>query len=252
MKKWFTSAALAISLCAPPLAHAKMPVIDVANLAQTTMSALQSLKTEIYENTNIAYQYKMMANQLLQATGMDPSHLAEQLGAISDDIRQYEAYGSTLKDLYGSVSDTVDYFSKVQSMVKASGKTIDDWFSDQRQLLQSGDKTARMLFDLGTNVAKNVQNQAKRREKVQKTMKLTGTAQAAAEATNEMLDILATQNSDLLQLMSARAQADAARDKQGNAYDTEKTEAMQAIARDQETQLQQLRSRVYTREWRAE
>lgn len=253
MKKWLTSAACAVSLAASSLAHASgLPVIDVANLIQTTLSALQSLKTEIYENTNIAYQYKMMANQLLQSTGMDAGHLTEQLGAISDDIRQYEDYGSSLKDLYGSVSDNADYLSKIQSMVTASGKSTDEWFADQRKLLEKGDRTARVLFDLGGNVAKNVQNQAKRREKVQKAMKLTGTAQAAAEATNEMLDILATQNSDVLQLMSAKAQADAARDKQANADDAVKTEAMRSLARDQEEQLRQLRSRVYTRELRAQ
>uniref|UniRef100_A0A375HEV4 TrbJ-like protein n=1 Tax=Cupriavidus taiwanensis TaxID=164546 RepID=A0A375HEV4_9BURK len=87
MKGWIVRAALVASLAISSNVQASgLPVIDVANLMQTTRTALQSLKTEIYENTNIAYQYRMMANQLLQATGMDPAHLTEQLDAIKDEI----------------------------------------------------------------------------------------------------------------------------------------------------------------------
>ncbi|SPS02665.1 putative TrbJ-like protein [Cupriavidus taiwanensis] len=241
MKSWIVRAALVAGLAGSTNIHAGgLPVIDVANLVQTTRTALQSLKTEIYENTNIAYQYRMMANQLLQATGMDPAHLTEQLDAIKDEIGKFDLYGVTLNDLYGAVSDNADYLSKVRSMVKASGKPSGQWLEDQRTLLANGDKTAKNLFDLGNSVVKNVQSQAKRRQKIQKEMKLTGTAQAAAEATNEMLDVLANQNSDLLQMMSAKVQSDADKDQKALAIETESLDTARRLQAERDQQRQKI------------
>lgn len=252
MKKLLAHAVVAASLLVTSAAHAALPVTDWLGLVQTTQTALQSLKTEVYENTNIVYQYKMMANQLLQATGLDPAQLDEQLNAIKDDIGKYELYGTSLKELYGSVSENAAYLNRVQSMVVSSGKSNSQWFEDQRALLANGDKTAKNLFSLGTNVFKNTQSLAKRREQILRTVKLTPTAQATAQATTQMLDVLASQNADLLQLMSARTQADADKDQKANAEATEKAEAMRAIVNSQEEQLKQMRARVYSRPLRAE
>ncbi|WP_059414585.1 hypothetical protein [Cupriavidus basilensis] len=251
MQKLIAKATLAASIAASTGANATgLPVIDVANLAQTTVSALQSVKTEVYENTNIIYQYKMMANQLLQATGLDADALTEQTSSISDNINDLQTYGAALKDLYGGVSDSADYLHRVQSMVSSSGKTSSQWFQDQASLLASGDKTAKNLFNLGSKVFSNTEALAKRRKQIQEKTNLTPTAQATAQTTNQMLDVLASQNSDVLRLMSTRAQADAAKEQQANAEATEKTEAMKGIVAEQDRQLQQIRSTVYTRDYR--
>ncbi|TDF64897.1 conjugal transfer protein TrbJ [Cupriavidus sp. L7L] len=252
MKKWIANIALATSVFGATSAQAALPVTDWVGLVQTTRTAMQSLKTEVYENTNIVYQYKMMANQLLQATGLDAVALTEELDAIRDDIGKYETYGTSLKDLYGTVSDNADYLKKIQSMVVASGKTKEQWFDDQRKLLSNGDKTAKNLFSLGEQVFKNTQSVAQRRQKIQAQVKLSPTAQAAAQTTNQMLDVLASQNSDLLQLMSVRAQADADKDQQSVARETQSAEAMRAISTAQDEELRQLRARVFSRKLQAD
>ncbi|MFC4519602.1 MULTISPECIES: conjugal transfer protein TrbJ [Cupriavidus] len=252
MKKWIANIAIATSVLGASSAQAALPVTDWVGLIQTTMTALQSLKTEVYENTSIVYQYKMMANQLLQATGLDAGALTEQLDAIKGDIGKYEVYGGALKDLYGTVSDNADYLKKIQSMVVASGKTKEQWFEDQRQLLSNGDKTAKNLFSLGEQVFKNTQSVAQRRQKIQAQVKLSPTAQAAAQTTNQMLDVLASQNSDLLQLMSVRAQADADKEQQSVAKETQSAEAMRAISTAQDEELRQLRARVFSRKLQAD
>lgn len=252
MKKWIANIAIAASVFGASSAHAALPVTDWVGLVQTTISALQSLKSEVYENTNIVYQYKMMANQLLQATGLDVSDITEQLDSIKDDIGKYEVYGSTLKDLYGTVSDNSDYLKKIGSMVVASGKTKEQWFADQRTLLLNGDKTAKNLFSLGEQIFKNTQSMAKRREKIQSQLKLSPTAQAAAQTTNQMLDVLASQNTDLLQLMSAKAQADADKDQQTVAKETQSADAMRSIVNAQDEELRQLRARVFSRKLQAD
>ena len=62
-----------------------------------------------------------------------------------------------------------------------------------------------------------------------------------------MLDVLASQNSDLLQLMSVRAQADADRDQQTVAKETQSAEAMRSLAAAQDEELKNLRARVFSR-----
>jgi conjugal transfer/entry exclusion protein len=94
VKKWIANIAVAASVFGASSAHAALPVTDWVGLVQTTISALQSLKSEVYENTNIVYQYQMMANQLLQATGLDVSDITEQFNSIKDDIGKYEVYGT--------------------------------------------------------------------------------------------------------------------------------------------------------------
>lgn len=241
MKKWFIKSAAAASFTLSSLAHAGgFPVIDVTNLIQNTMTALQSVKDEVYQNTNIAYQYKMMANQLLQSTGLDAAALEQQLGALNDEISNNDSYGNVLKDLYGGLSGNTDYLNRVQSMIVSSGKSPSQWFEDQSTLLNNGDKTAKNLFNLGSTVFKNIQATAKRREKIQKQMKLSPTAQATAQSTNQMLDVLAGQNSDLLQLMSAKTQSDADKDQKTLAIDAETTEAARKLQADRDAQRQKL------------
>ncbi len=51
--------------------HAQLAVIDPTNLIQNTLSAIGAVKGEVYQDTNIAYQYQMMLNQLKQAVNLD-------------------------------------------------------------------------------------------------------------------------------------------------------------------------------------
>ncbi|WP_423200745.1 TrbJ-like protein (plasmid) [Cupriavidus sp. H19C3] len=241
MKRWIIKAATAASLAFSSLAHAGgLPVIDWVNLVQTTMTALQSVKDEVYQNTNIVYQYKMMANQLLQATGLDSQELSEQLDALSDEISKYEDYGNVLVDLYGGLSGNTDYLNRVRSLMSASGKTQGQWLEDQVTLLSNGNKTAQNLFKLGADVFKNTEALAKRREKIQKQMKLTPTAQAAAQTTNQMLDVLASQSADLLKLMSAKTQSDADNEQKSLAVESESAELAKQLQSDREAQRQKI------------
>jgi len=241
MKKWLIQAAAAASFTLSSVAHAAgLPVIDVTNLIQNTMTALQSVKDEVYQNTNITYQYKMMANQLLQSTGLDASALEQQLSALNEQISNNETYSNVLKDLYGGLSGNTDYLNRVQSMIVSSGKSPTQWFEDQSTLLDNGDKTAKNLFNLGSTVFKNTEATAKRREKIQKQLKLSPTAQATAQSTGQMLDVLAGQNSDLLQLMSAKAQADADKDQKALAVDSESVERARLLQADRDVQRQKI------------
>jgi hypothetical protein len=132
VKKWIANIAVAASVFGASSAHAALPVTDWVGLVQTTISALQSIKSEVYENTNIVYQYQMMANQLLQATGLDVSDITEQFNSIKDDIGKYEVYGNHAQGPLRHGVRQLRLPEEDQSMVVASGKTKEQWFEDQR------------------------------------------------------------------------------------------------------------------------
>ncbi|KJK22341.1 conjugal transfer protein TrbJ [Burkholderiaceae bacterium 16] len=248
MKKIVATLLVSAALGASSWAHAgTMPVFDAANFIKNTMTAAQALKTEVYENTNITYQYKMMLNQLQQAVGLDSASMLAQASSIKDDIKRHEQYGQTLQDLYGGLANNADYLSRVQSMVVQSGKTPDQWFQDQRTLLDTGDKTAKRLFSLGNDVTANNQKLAQRRKQLQSDLEMNQTSEATAQLTNQMLDVLASQNADLLQLMGAKTQSDAIKDQKANSDTAEKTTAAEALSRQQAAELQQLRQTVFNR-----
>lgn len=248
MKKALAGVLASATLLASTLAHASgWPVFDAANFVKNTMTAAQALKTEIYENTNIVYQNKMMLNQLQQAVGLDSVSMAAQAMGIREDIGKHQRYGQALTALYGSLTDNADFLSSVQSLVTASGKSPDQWFRDQRSLLDTGDKTAKRLFSLGQDVTRNNHKLAQRRLDLQSDLNMNQTAQATAQLTNQMLDLLAGQNADLLQLIGAKTQSDAVKDQRENADTAEKTAASEQLARQQVEELQQLRRQVFNR-----
>lgn len=246
MKKALAGALVSATLMASSLAHASgWPVFDAANFIKNTMTAAQALKTEIYENTNIVYQNKMMLNQLQQAVGLDPVAMATQAKGIQEDIQKHQRYGQTMQELYGSLASNVDFLSNVQGLMAKSGKTPDQWFRDQRTLLDTGDKTAKRLFGLGQDVTKNNEKLAQRRRDLQSDLNMNQTAQATAQLTNQMLDVMSGQNADLLQLIGAKTQADAVKDQKANAQEVERTDAGEKLQRDRDTQLRELENRVF-------
>ncbi|MBB6592734.1 conjugal transfer protein TrbJ [Ralstonia solanacearum] len=248
---WKVHATLVVAACAVALsspAHASgWPVFDGANFLKNAISAAQALKTEVYENTNIIYQYKMMLNQLQQAVGLDDVKNQAQIDSIQADVKRYSDYGQVLEQLYGAVSNDSSFLDRVNGLVVQSGKSPAQWFEDQRTLLTSGNKTAQALFNAGTDVSKNVARLAQRRQDLQSQMTLSPTAQATAQTTNQYLDLLSSQNADLIKLIGTKVQADAVKDRKENADTEEKTAAMQNVISSQDTQLQKLRQSVYTR-----
>lgn len=76
-------------------------------------------------------------------------------------------------------------------------------------LYQQNDKVAKNLFNMGTSIMAHTDDLAKRRQDLQSQLSLSPTAQATAELTTHYLDIVTSQNADLLQLNAAKAQHDA-------------------------------------------
>ncbi|BFG80887.1 hypothetical protein PTKU46_89210 [Paraburkholderia terrae] len=221
MKKALARLALTAgaTLCVSHTAYAQWVVVDPTNLVQNTITALKAVKTEVYQDSNIAYQYKMMANQLLQAVGVDPVAMKAQYDQIKSDSQVYTDMISTAGDLYGDLKDGAAWASHVQTLISRSGKSNTQWFADMATLYNQRDNQATQLLQTGNNVMQHIQVHAKRRQELQDQVQLSPTAQATAEVTTHYLDIVSSQMSDLLQMTAGKAQKDAQKESTDNAED---------------------------------
>jgi hypothetical protein len=218
--------------------HATLPVIDPTNLIQNTLTAMGAVKGEVYQDTNLTYQYQMMLNQLKQATNLNPAAMLAQANTITNDISTLTKYTDTLKSLYGGLQSNAEYATKVQALITQSGKTTTQWFNDQATLISNNDQTAKQLFQQGNDVISHVSVMARRRQEIQDQLNMSPTAEATAQLTTHMLDIVASQNGDMLQMMASKQQADSIVQAQKTADDQASNTAKAAL----QTQLDQQRA----------
>lgn len=218
--------------------HATLPVFDPTNFVQNTLTAIGAVKGEVYQDTNLAYQYQMMLNQLKQATNLNPAAMLAQANTISNDLSTLNKYTDTMKALYGGLQSNAEYATKVQALITQSGKTTTQWFNDQATLIGNNDQTAKQLFQQGNDVISHVSALAKRRQEIQDQLNMSPTAEATAQLTTHMLDIVASQNNDMLQMMATKQQADSVVQAQKTADDQANNTAKAAL----QTQLDQQRA----------
>src|SRR5258708_2886505 len=78
-------------------------VFDPTNYVKNAVTAAEAVKTKVYQNTNVIYQYQMMLNQLKQATNLNPAAMLSQAQTISSDISSLSKYNDSLTSLYGGL-----------------------------------------------------------------------------------------------------------------------------------------------------
>ena len=217
-------------------ASAQLTVFDPANFGQNIITAAKAVRGEIYQNTNIVYQYQMMANQLLQATNLNPTAMKAQYDQITGDIAKVSAYNSNLQSLYGSLTQGSSYITHVRNLISTSGKSPTQWLSDMNALYKQGDATATSLFQMGNDVNQHVQTLATRRAELQSQLSMTPTQEATASLTTHYLDIVTSQNSDLLQMMAAKTQNDAQQSAMDTAMAKDRAAAAQSFQAKQDAE----------------
>ncbi|KVK86653.1 hypothetical protein [Burkholderia sp. MSMB1498] len=216
------AAAFATSMLVAQHAFA-ITVFDPMNYAQNVVTAAKAVRGEIYQNTNIIYQYQMMANQLMQATNLNPAAWRAAYDQITGDINKVKRLVGTLNGLYGDLKKGEEWVTQVQGLISRSGKSNAQWFADMNTLVQQNDKVARNLFQMGSNIMRHTDELAQRRQELQSELSMAPTQQATAEITTHYLDIVTSQNSDILQLNAAKAQKEAQKDAQQAEEDKEKS-----------------------------
>lgn len=203
------------------LAHAQLTVFDPINFVETLLTAEKAIAGEVYQDTNIVYQYNMEKNQLLQAANLNSGAMGAQMTTIQNDITAANSAVSNDQALYGNLNSASSWIGNVQSMSAAAGKTPQQWLSDENTLAQNGNTAATNLFQQGSNIAQQTQTLSARRQALQQQLSMSQTQQATAALTTHYLDILASQNNSLMTLAAQQAQISA----QKQATDASKQQA---------------------------
>jgi type IV secretion system protein TrbJ len=188
-------------------------VFDPSNYAQNVVTAAKAVQGEIYQDTNIVYQYQMELNQLKQATRAPIASLQAQYSSLTSDIGAMNGYINNLQGLYGNLQSGQAWVSNVQALAAASGKSAQQYLNDQITLAGQGNQEAINRFQNANTIATHSQQLMQRRQQLQDSINSNPTAEAAAENTSQYLDLVSSQNNDLLQLQIQAAQA--AAQKQG-------------------------------------
>jgi hypothetical protein len=237
MSKRMLSAVLtAVLLLTTQAADAQWIVFDPTNFAQNVITAAKAVQGEIYQNTNIVYQYKMMANQLLQAVNLNPGAMSAQMNLINGDIQSTNAYVNNSQALYGNLNNASTWIGQVQSMASASGKTPQQWLNDENTLAQTGNTAAINLFQQGSSIAQQTQTLSARRQQLQQQLNASQTQQQTASLTTHYLDILASQNTSLMNLAAQQAQINAQKKSQDSAQEQSNIQTQQTRINQQNTE----------------
>lgn len=235
-----SASAAVLLLFAGQSATAQEIVFDPTNFAQNVITAAKAIQGEIYQDTNIVYQYQMEANQLKQATGINPTALMTQYNAITSDITSMQSYVNNLQNLYGQLQSGQGWINKVQGLVASQGKTPQQFITDQATLASQGNQQAVNLFQSGNNIAQHQQQLMQRRQQLQDSITLNPTQQATAEATTHYLDIVTSQNNDLIQLQTQAAQQAAQKQAAAAQQQNENSQILQQRLQAQQQELTNL------------
>lgn len=200
------SSAAMMLLGATQSAHAAVIVFDPNNFSQNVVTAAKSVANEINTATQTIYQNTMMVNQLRQAVALPSEAMQAQISLITNDINQQRNYLNNLTGLYGSLNNGQQWIVNVQGLISSSGKTPSQWITDQATLANHGSQQAQALFQNANNIAQHQQQLAQQRQSLQSQLQMTPTEQATATLTTHYLDVVASQNADLVALQTQAAQ----------------------------------------------
>jgi len=235
-KRMLSTIVTTLLLMTTQAAHAQLVTFDPTNFVETLITAEKAVQGEIYQTSNLVYQYNMMKNQILQATNLNSGAMSAEMTTIQNDISSANASMSNSQALYGNLNSASTWINNVQSMSSASGKTPQQWLSDQNTLAQNGNQAATNLFQQGSNIAQQTQQLAQRRQQLQQQLNSSQTAQETASITTHYLDILASQNNALMTLAAQQAQIAAQKQAQDAGKNQTNVSAQQSRVTQQTTE----------------
>lgn len=170
----------AAAFLAPLHAHAGIPVIDVAAIANL-MQQLMAWQQQLQGMQKQYDQLKQSKDQLQQTyNAMTGSRGMEQLLATSDLARNYlpSSYGELMSTVNGASANYVGLSNQVQSIMIAnsilSGTQMDALSPEMRQVVEQGRQASAMLNGMTQSA---YQNTSQRFSALQQLISRIGTAQ---------------------------------------------------------------------------
>jgi P-type conjugative transfer protein TrbJ len=129
-----------------------VPVIDAANLAQSVLTAIRTLQSNINEGLMIANQVKSLANELKNLTSLNFSivdefgvqfrDLFKVVGTVQGLMRDFESLQTNFEELYPDFNNMEDLISS-ETVAEQANK----WLDESRSMIEGAALTGAKVLE---------------------------------------------------------------------------------------------------------
>ena len=185
-----------------------IPVFDVANVAQTTATALAtaaSVTNQVKEYLETAKRYVKYLEEAKAIAGGDYQLLAKVAGvpALGNAVRDITGLRNALQTLNGDLGNMTERFNYTTQMAQKYGMTLDQYQTNQSALIAKKVKTAKLEQDANVKAINQVKNTFSQVAEIQTKLQAAGyeTDKRQFQIINQQMALLNTTNARLLEYM---------------------------------------------------
>lgn len=206
MKKIALAVLAMLSLATIPNAHAWGVVFDPINWIENSSTAIHSVLSEERQVQQYITQLHQYEVQVWNVISLPEQAQNATILNIDSQIEQYNTYKQELSDLYGGLNSETNYMQNLGSMFSAShDKSWADWFNRESYLAHQGNNQAQALFSNGSAIMDQVNADIDRRQALAAQMNTTQGVHQAVETTGDLLQSIANENDQMLELYAMQA-----------------------------------------------
>lgn len=178
-------------------------VFDPTNWAQNTVTAFNSVKTELNTANMLIGQYKQALREIQNLRNMGAVGIAARALDLENELKTMTAFRDSAKNLYANLQDQKDYVAGIQKMVNVSGLTPERWIEREKTLVKQKESNATNLMKAGEATMTAVEESQKARDKILADNDVDEGIRATAMKTNVLLGNVGDQMGTMLMLMKA-------------------------------------------------
>lgn len=205
-------AVLLVSMSISTGAIAQWAVIDASNLVQNIKTALSTYQTEMTQAQQLVNQYKQLEYEYAQLKSLPGDLTAGLMGTVQGALNNQTNYLSSVRSLYGDLSNAQSVATNLYNRMAASGLSQDDWMkreAERNRALQEGNG---FLTDYQANVLSQVGNRYNEVRSLQSKITATEGTHEAMQLMNSQMNALLSTMNQLLEQNATLAQRSVTRD----------------------------------------
>lgn len=206
-----------------PLAASAKIVFDPTNFGVNKIAAVKAVQMEIETVKQTVYDLEQLKTMQVNLKKIGKGVTDSVLADIDKEISNTKKYNESLTDVSKALGGEANYLSSMKTNYVLGGKgNFDDYMKALDNKAKSGDANAARLIKQADVAINNTQDAMKRRTELQKLVAGNEGIMQSAQTTNQYLDLISSQNEDLIALMAENSR-ELAEKKQKEALDAEKS-----------------------------
>jgi len=219
LKPLALAASLFASVLAGPVSAGGIPVVDMTNFAQNIITA-----TKVTEELRAKYEEMRLNYMMLQNARGN----MQQVPAL---VSKLQAMESELVSLHGSLGQARTIMEQRYRDYAASGtENLEDYYALEKQRADHNIGMARANYMRDRQVLSNVNEQYQRVQALQGDIEASTGPLQQQQLLNSHMNLIATQNAQLLEMMAAKGISEGVRRNEESAQEESQKKLKQEMA----------------------